>query len=80
MQPGSNFDSLKGCEVEPRLAFHYGIPSGSTTSAYDSIQKILALSTRYVSFIPPLIITSFFQFFLNLLPIYLLFQLSLLVK
>lgn len=45
-KPGSNFDSLKGCEVEPRLAFHYGIPSGSTTSAYDSIQKILALSTR----------------------------------
>ncbi|XP_022923426.1 uncharacterized protein LOC111431125 [Cucurbita moschata] len=46
-KPGSTIDGLKGCEVEPRLAFHYGIPSGSTMSAYDSIQKILALSTRY---------------------------------
>ncbi|XP_038904808.1 uncharacterized protein LOC120091069 isoform X2 [Benincasa hispida] len=45
-KPGGTFDSLKGSEVEPRLAFHYGIPSGSTTSAYDSVQKILALSTR----------------------------------
>ncbi|XP_022941599.1 uncharacterized protein LOC111446607 [Cucurbita moschata] len=42
---GSTLDGLKGSEVEPRLAFHYGIPSGSTISAYDSIQKILALST-----------------------------------
>ena len=49
MQPGSTIDGLKGCEVEPRVAFHYGIPSGSTISAYDSIQKILALSTRYLS-------------------------------
>ncbi|XP_008448470.2 uncharacterized protein LOC103490647 isoform X2 [Cucumis melo] len=45
-KPENTFDSLKGSEVEPRLAFHNGIPSGSTISAYDSIQKILALSTR----------------------------------
>lgn len=60
MQPENTFDSLKGSEVEPRLAFHNGIPSGSTISAYDSIQKILALSTRYVSFVPLLIIAFFF--------------------
>ena len=60
MQPENTFDSLKGSEVEPCLAFHNGIPSGSITSAYDPIQKILALSTRYVSFVPPLIITFFF--------------------
>ncbi|KAG7015851.1 Syntaxin-binding protein 5, partial [Cucurbita argyrosperma subsp. argyrosperma] len=29
-KPGSTIDGLKGCEVEPRVAFHYGIPSGST--------------------------------------------------
>jgi len=37
---------LKSSEVDPRVVFHYGIPSGSTMFAYDSIQKILAISTK----------------------------------
>ncbi|KDP43769.1 hypothetical protein JCGZ_22396 [Jatropha curcas] len=45
---GGNSEGLKASEVEPRLAFHYGIPSGANMLAYDSIQKILAISTRYV--------------------------------
>ncbi|EEF40708.1 conserved hypothetical protein [Ricinus communis] len=44
--PGGNLERLKSSEVEPRLAFHYGIPSGANMFAYDSIQKILAISTR----------------------------------
>ncbi|KAF5735885.1 hypothetical protein HS088_TW14G00014 [Tripterygium wilfordii] len=44
-KPGGNADGLKSSEVEPRVAFHYGIPSGSTMFAYDSIQNILAIST-----------------------------------
>ncbi|XP_012065395.1 uncharacterized protein LOC105628567 [Jatropha curcas] len=43
---GGNSEGLKASEVEPRLAFHYGIPSGANMLAYDSIQKILAISTR----------------------------------
>ncbi|XP_048230318.1 uncharacterized protein LOC8281313 isoform X2 [Ricinus communis] len=45
-KPGGNLERLKSSEVEPRLAFHYGIPSGANMFAYDSIQKILAISTR----------------------------------
>ncbi|XP_057958886.1 uncharacterized protein LOC131151627 [Malania oleifera] len=33
-------------DVDPRLVFHYGIPTGSVLLAYDSIQKILAISTK----------------------------------
>ncbi|KAG6701788.1 hypothetical protein I3842_07G002800 [Carya illinoinensis] len=44
-KPGGNSDGLKSSEVDPRVVFHYGIPSGSTMFAYDSIQKILAIST-----------------------------------
>uniref|UniRef100_A0A5B7B5H0 Lethal giant larvae (Lgl)-like C-terminal domain-containing protein n=2 Tax=Davidia involucrata TaxID=16924 RepID=A0A5B7B5H0_DAVIN len=44
-KPGGNLDGLKCDEVNPRLVFHYGIPSGSILLAYDSIQKILAIST-----------------------------------
>ncbi|XP_050241534.1 uncharacterized protein LOC126690430 isoform X2 [Quercus robur] len=45
-KPGGNEDGLKSSEVDPRVVFHYGIPSGSTMFAYDSIQKILAISTK----------------------------------
>ncbi|KAA8547593.1 hypothetical protein F0562_004022 [Nyssa sinensis] len=44
-KPGGNLDGLKCDDVSPRLAFHYGIPTGSILLAYDSIQKILAVST-----------------------------------
>ncbi|XP_059438419.1 uncharacterized protein LOC132171187 [Corylus avellana] len=46
-KPGGSSDGLKSSEVDPRVVFHYGIPSGSTMFAYDSIQKILAISTKY---------------------------------
>lgn len=39
-------DSLRTDDVNPRLVFHYGIPSGSVLLAYDSIQQILAISTE----------------------------------
>ncbi|KAI3451362.1 hypothetical protein Pfo_008027 [Paulownia fortunei] len=39
-------DSLKPDDVNPHLVFHYGIPSGSMLLAYDSIQQILAISTK----------------------------------
>ncbi|GAB2259775.1 hypothetical protein Droror1_Dr00010630 [Drosera rotundifolia] len=34
-------------DINPCLRFHYGIPSGATMFAYDSIQSILAISTKY---------------------------------
>ncbi|KAL6543445.1 hypothetical protein OROHE_010067 [Orobanche hederae] len=39
-------DSLEPHDVNPRLVFHYGIPLGSMLFAYDSIQQILAISTK----------------------------------
>ena len=49
MQPlGNSLDGLKGSDVDPRLVFHQGVPSGGAKFAYDNIQKILALSTKYV--------------------------------
>ncbi|KHN41818.1 Syntaxin-binding protein 5-like [Glycine soja] len=33
-------------DVDPRLVFHQGVPSGGAKFAYDNIQKILALSTK----------------------------------
>ncbi|KAJ1413328.1 WD40/YVTN repeat-like-containing domain superfamily [Sesbania bispinosa] len=46
-QPGgSSSDGLKASDVDPRLVFHQGVPSGGAKLAYDTIQKILALSTR----------------------------------
>lgn len=51
MQPGGNsIEGLKASDVDPRVVFHQGIPSGGAKFAYDSIQKILALSTKYVPF------------------------------
>ncbi|XP_073219915.1 uncharacterized protein [Cicer arietinum] len=43
---GSSFDGLKASDVNPRVVFHQGIPSGGAKFAYDTIQKILALSTK----------------------------------
>ncbi|XP_024457936.2 uncharacterized protein LOC7492127 isoform X2 [Populus trichocarpa] len=45
-KPGGASDGLKPSDVEPRLVFHYGIPHGATKFAYDTIQKILAISTQ----------------------------------
>ncbi|KAL3838832.1 hypothetical protein ACJIZ3_023423 [Penstemon smallii] len=45
-KPGGFSDSLKPDDLSPRLVFHYGIPSGSMLLAYDSIQQILAISTK----------------------------------
>ncbi|KAL3525173.1 hypothetical protein ACH5RR_013545 [Cinchona calisaya] len=44
-KPGGT-DGLKPEDVDPRLIFHYGIPSGATLLAYDSTKKILAISSR----------------------------------
>ncbi|KAJ0468608.1 putative transcription factor WD40-like family [Helianthus annuus] len=44
-KPGGNLDGLKSDEVNPRLIYHYGPPSGCNLLAYDPIQKILAMST-----------------------------------
>ncbi|CAL0313098.1 unnamed protein product [Lupinus luteus] len=47
MQPsGNSLDGLKASDVDPHLIFHQGVPSGSTKFAYDTIQKILSLSTK----------------------------------
>ncbi|KAL5752322.1 hypothetical protein ACOSQ2_022829 [Xanthoceras sorbifolium] len=43
---GSSSDGLKSSDVDPRVVFHYGIPTGSNMFAYDPIQKILAISTK----------------------------------
>ncbi|XP_008241938.1 PREDICTED: uncharacterized protein LOC103340321 [Prunus mume] len=45
-KPGGNSDGLKGSDIDPRLLFHYGIPSGCNMLAYDPIQKILAVSSK----------------------------------
>ncbi|WCJ32824.1 Transducin/WD40 repeat-like superfamily protein [Euphorbia peplus] len=45
-KPVGNSDGLKSTDIEPRLTFHYGIPSGANMFAYDPIQKIVAVSTR----------------------------------
>ncbi|XP_021301007.1 syntaxin-binding protein 5 [Herrania umbratica] len=44
-KPGGNSDGLKASDVDPHMVFHYGIPLGCCMLAYDSIQKILAIST-----------------------------------
>ncbi|CAN6541397.1 unnamed protein product [Malus baccata var. baccata] len=45
-KPGGNSDSVKGSDIDPRVVFHHGIPSGCNLLAYDSIQKLLATSTK----------------------------------
>ncbi|KAK6922499.1 Lethal giant larvae (Lgl)-like, C-terminal domain [Dillenia turbinata] len=45
-KPGGSSDSLKPEDLDPRLVFHYGIPSSSMLLAYDSVQEILAISTK----------------------------------
>lgn len=51
LQPGGSSDGLKSSDVDPRLVFHYGFPSGCNKFAYDPLQKILAAATKYVSLI-----------------------------
>ncbi|GAB4848384.1 hypothetical protein Ancab_003079 [Ancistrocladus abbreviatus] len=43
---GNSSEGLKPEELNPRIAFHYGIPFGCSMFAYDSIQKILAIPTK----------------------------------
>ncbi|XP_027348737.1 uncharacterized protein LOC113860236 [Abrus precatorius] len=43
---GNSSGGLKASDVDPRLVFHHGVPSGGAKFAYDSIQKILGLSTK----------------------------------
>ncbi|XP_019233700.1 PREDICTED: uncharacterized protein LOC109214258 isoform X2 [Nicotiana attenuata] len=45
-KPGGDSDGLKPEHINPRCVYHYGIPSGTVLSAYDSIQKIVALATK----------------------------------
>ncbi|XP_050379667.1 uncharacterized protein LOC126797017 isoform X2 [Argentina anserina] len=45
-KPGGSSDDLKGGDIDPRVVFHNGVPSGANTLAYDSIQRILAVSTK----------------------------------
>ncbi|XAR58060.1 hypothetical protein NMG60_11026417 [Bertholletia excelsa] len=45
-KPGGSSEGLKSEDVNPCVAFHYGIPSGSHLLAYDSVQQILAISTK----------------------------------
>ncbi|KAH9710611.1 Lgl C domain-containing protein [Citrus sinensis] len=44
--PGGSSDGLKSSDVDPRLVFHYGFPSGCNKFAYDPLQKILAAATK----------------------------------
>ncbi|KAF8011190.1 hypothetical protein BT93_J1724 [Corymbia citriodora subsp. variegata] len=43
---GRSTEGLKSSDIDPHIVFHYGIPSGCTKFAYDSIQNILAVSTK----------------------------------
>lgn len=45
-KPGASLDGLKSSDVEPRVVFHYGVPTGSNMFAYDPTQRILAISTQ----------------------------------
>ncbi|KAK1361581.1 syntaxin-binding protein 5-like [Heracleum sosnowskyi] len=45
-KPGGNPDGLKAEDVNPRVVFHYGIPSRCSILAHDSTHKILAISTK----------------------------------
>ncbi|XP_057492548.1 uncharacterized protein LOC130778119 [Actinidia eriantha] len=45
-KPGGIADGIKPEDIDPRLVFHYGIPSGSILLAYNSIQQILAIATN----------------------------------
>ncbi|KAH9662353.1 Lgl C domain-containing protein [Citrus sinensis] len=46
LKPGGSSDGLKSSDVDPRLVFHYGFPSGCNKFAYDPLQKILAAATK----------------------------------
>ncbi|ONK55928.1 uncharacterized protein A4U43_C10F2390 [Asparagus officinalis] len=42
----SSIHGLKVEDVNPHLAFHYGVPAGASQMAYDLIQNILAIATN----------------------------------
>ncbi|PNY10204.1 syntaxin-binding protein 5-like, partial [Trifolium pratense] len=46
MLGGNSSAGLRASDVDPRLIFHHGVPSGGTMFAYDNIHNILALSTN----------------------------------
>ncbi|KAG5134466.1 hypothetical protein JHK82_025654 [Glycine max] len=43
---GNSSDGLKASDVDPRLVFHHGVPSGGAKFAYDTTLRILALATK----------------------------------
>ncbi|XP_038975430.1 uncharacterized protein LOC103720924 isoform X1 [Phoenix dactylifera] len=43
---GGGINGIREEDVNPRLIFHYGVPAGASSMAYDPIQHILAISTR----------------------------------
>ncbi|KAI6671602.1 hypothetical protein NL676_006487 [Syzygium grande] len=43
---GRSTEGLKSSDIDPHIVFHYGIPSGCTKFAFDSIQNVLAVSTK----------------------------------
>ncbi|KAL1288752.1 hypothetical protein AAHE18_20G007000 [Arachis hypogaea] len=46
-KPGGNSsDGLKASDVDPRLLFHNGVPSGAANFAFDNTHMILAISTK----------------------------------
>ncbi|PKU79081.1 hypothetical protein MA16_Dca000425 [Dendrobium catenatum] len=46
LDAGNNINGLRAEDLNPHIAFHYGIPSGSSSMAYDSTQQILAIATN----------------------------------
>lgn len=42
----NTINGLRAEDLDPHLAFHYGIPPGSAAMAYDPIQQILAIATN----------------------------------
>lgn len=39
---------LQGSELDPKIVFHYGIPSTASVLAFDPIQRLLAIGTLSV--------------------------------
>ncbi|MQL92976.1 hypothetical protein Taro_025611 [Colocasia esculenta] len=44
-RPAAASGGLRAEDIDPRLVFHYGVPAGSNSLAYDPIQKIIAIAT-----------------------------------
>ncbi|RAL46465.1 hypothetical protein DM860_004744 [Cuscuta australis] len=45
-KPVGKSDGIKPEDVNPHLVYHYGVPQGALLLAHDSIQNILAISTK----------------------------------